>query len=196
MAAGETTLKTRDRILQAAEDLFYRQGYQATVVNQIIEEAGVSKPTFYAHFPSKEELCAVYLREMRKRDMEMYRDLIRQEADPVKRFMTPIMGVREHMVTSSYRGCGYFNMLVEVVDRKNPIVREVEFFTESFREMLRDVTAQLVASGPAYARLNVNEVADDYYVIIGGAIMVSQEYHAEWPLDSAVRQVARLVQPA
>lgn len=193
MATTEPAVKTRDRILQAAQDLFYRQGYQATVVNQIIEEAGVSKPTFYAHFPSKEELCTVYLREMRKRDMEDFREMIRLEPDPMKKYLTPIMGVREHMISSAYRGCGYFNMLVEVVDRNNPIVREVEFFTEGFREMLRDVTVQLRQSDPAYGQLNVSEVADDYYVILGGAIMVSQEYQAEWPLDSAVRQVERLV---
>ena len=57
MTQSARAQKTREKIIETANDLFYKQGYRATVVNQIIEEAGVSKPTFYSHFPSKEDLC-------------------------------------------------------------------------------------------------------------------------------------------
>lgn len=43
-------------ILETAAQPFYRQGYQATSINQIIAEAGVAKGSFYAHFPSKDDL--------------------------------------------------------------------------------------------------------------------------------------------
>jgi AcrR family transcriptional regulator len=47
---------TRHRILDAARDLFYRQGYYGTSVDQIALEAGASRPTFYLHFRDKEEV--------------------------------------------------------------------------------------------------------------------------------------------
>ncbi len=56
----------RERIVQTALDLFYRQGYLATGINQVIAEAGVSKNTFYYYFPSKEDLCLAYLQERHK----------------------------------------------------------------------------------------------------------------------------------
>src|SRR4029079_6105891 len=45
------------RILATACDLFYRNGYRATGINEIIRKSGVAKATFYAHFPSKESLA-------------------------------------------------------------------------------------------------------------------------------------------
>jgi AcrR family transcriptional regulator len=47
---------TRQRILDAARELFYRQGYYGTSVDQIALEAGASRPTFYLHFRDKEEV--------------------------------------------------------------------------------------------------------------------------------------------
>ncbi len=44
----------RDRLLQAAIDLFARKGYSATTVREIVDTAGVTKPVLYYHFGSKE----------------------------------------------------------------------------------------------------------------------------------------------
>jgi AcrR family transcriptional regulator len=49
---------TRQRILDAARELFYRRGYYETSVDQIAAEAGASRPTFYLHFRDKEEVLA------------------------------------------------------------------------------------------------------------------------------------------
>lgn len=48
------TLRTRARILAAALDLFERQGYDATTVNQIADAAGITSMTFFRHFPTKD----------------------------------------------------------------------------------------------------------------------------------------------
>ncbi|WP_432571411.1 TetR/AcrR family transcriptional regulator [Kineococcus sp. SYSU DK005] len=46
----------RERLVVAAVDLFTEQGYDATTVTQIAERAGVTKSTFFRHFPDKREL--------------------------------------------------------------------------------------------------------------------------------------------
>src|ERR1700754_224381 len=46
----------RERLVLAAADLFSEQGYDATTVAQIAERAGVTKSTFFRHFPDKREL--------------------------------------------------------------------------------------------------------------------------------------------
>src|SRR5215471_7151553 len=51
----------RDRILQTADELFYRHGIHSVGIDRIIEESGVAKMTFYRHFPSKTHLIAQYL---------------------------------------------------------------------------------------------------------------------------------------
>src|ERR1700760_226867 len=46
----------RERLVVAAIDLFTERGYDATTVAQIAERAGVTKSTFFRHFPDKREL--------------------------------------------------------------------------------------------------------------------------------------------
>jgi len=50
--------KTRDRILESAAKVFRRQGYHATGVDKVMEDAGLTAGGFYAHFPSKDALLA------------------------------------------------------------------------------------------------------------------------------------------
>ena len=75
MDAKKTTLKrkttlrdvqkahTRQRMLEAARAVFYREGYYGATVDQIVAEAGASRPTFYLHFKDKEEVLGVLIAE-------------------------------------------------------------------------------------------------------------------------------------
>jgi AcrR family transcriptional regulator len=58
----------RDRLLTTAADLFYRDGIAGSgvdSVDSVVRESEVSKPTLYAHFPSKADLVAAVLEERR-----------------------------------------------------------------------------------------------------------------------------------
>lgn len=48
----------RERIVDSAVDLFYRQGYERTTLEQVADLMNVTKPFIYAHFPSKADLLA------------------------------------------------------------------------------------------------------------------------------------------
>ena len=58
----------RERLLESANNLFYRQGYRATGINQILKESSVAKASFYHHFRSKEDLLVTWL-ELRHVEM-------------------------------------------------------------------------------------------------------------------------------
>ena len=55
-ASRKKTLETRDRILDAAEDVFNESGYSNTTLNEIAEAAGVTRGAIYWHFKNKEDL--------------------------------------------------------------------------------------------------------------------------------------------
>lgn len=46
---------------EAAADLFYAQGIRAVSAEKVISQVGITKVTFYQHFPSKEKLVVAYL---------------------------------------------------------------------------------------------------------------------------------------
>jgi AcrR family transcriptional regulator len=60
-----TAAERHSLIEDAAARLFARRGYDATTVEQIVSEAGVSKPMLYRHFESKKDLCMVLLERRR-----------------------------------------------------------------------------------------------------------------------------------
>ncbi|MPY30166.1 TetR/AcrR family transcriptional regulator [Streptomyces adustus] len=62
MATKFRRTKSEDRILTAAADLFYTHGLRGVGIDQVIERSGVAKSTLYAHFRTKEQLVAEYLR--------------------------------------------------------------------------------------------------------------------------------------
>jgi AcrR family transcriptional regulator len=59
--ANRVERSPRDRILDTASELFYRDGYHAVGIDTIVARSGVAKMTLYRHFPSKDDLIAAYL---------------------------------------------------------------------------------------------------------------------------------------
>ena len=64
---GSQPPRAAERILGVARDLFYREGIRAVGVDEIVRQAGVTKPSLYRSFPSKDELAASYLQLIRAR---------------------------------------------------------------------------------------------------------------------------------
>lgn len=186
--------ETRGRIIDAAYDLFYRQGYQGTTMDQVIEACGLSKPTVYAYFPTKEELCTAYLEERRRRDINTLKNAIRNETDPEQAYMTVMQFTGKSLTGSNYRGCAFFNMIAELGGcRDNPIVAEAKKYVDSVREIIRDTVETLKNRDKRHAQLDVDRIANAYYLILGGTVMACQEYEETWPIENGLLQVKSLI---
>jgi AcrR family transcriptional regulator len=105
----------RQRILEAAHDLFYSQGIRATGVDRVIEVAKVTKVTFYRQFPSKDDLVAAYLEYRHdlwmgwfRTRLEVHRSRRRSGLDALLRTL------REWWDDPSFRGCAFINAATEI----------------------------------------------------------------------------------
>ena len=184
----------RDKIVEAASDLFFTQGYQATTIDDVIERSGVSRPTLYNHFKTKEELCVEYLNERRQVDLGAFKEGMRKEKTAKGRFLSVARLTDHNLSSTQFRGCRYFNIISEVVDCNNPIAKEARLYVDGIREIIKDGVLELKASNPKYKKMDVGRIAEAYYLIIGGAIMASQEYRERWPLDRALNEIERLME--
>jgi AcrR family transcriptional regulator len=70
--SGRSTL-SMNTILEAADELFYREGIRSVSVDTIAEKAGVTKRTLYYHFRSKDDLIAAYLEASNEPTLSRYR---------------------------------------------------------------------------------------------------------------------------
>ncbi len=186
--------KARDKIVEAASDLFFEQGYQATTIDDVIERSGVSRPTLYTHFKTKEDLCVEYLRERRRIDLGLLKETMRKEKTAKGRYLTAAKVTDHNLSSTAFRGCRYFNMISEVPDCKSPIAQEARLYVDGFRDVIKDGVLELKSSDSKYKKLDVDRTAESYYLIIGGAIMASQEYRERWPIDRALKEIERLAE--
>src|SRR5687768_13564780 len=96
----------RDHLVGTATDLFYREGFRATGVDQIALAAGVAKRSLYNHFASKQELIVEVLR----RRHEAWRSslasaLTERAAEPVGKLLAWFDVLDESIRSPGYRGC-------------------------------------------------------------------------------------------
>ena len=85
MTARAETRTARERILDAAASLFARRGYYNANVDEIIQQSGTSKGSFYFHFPSKEQMALGLVDQLSEKLVGRLERSIASEPDPLKR---------------------------------------------------------------------------------------------------------------
>jgi AcrR family transcriptional regulator len=192
----KTDTPVREKILAVAQDLFYTQGYHQTGTNQLIDEAGVSKASFYSHFPTKEALAVAYVKASAAGAMRMLRERLQNEEDPLKRYLSFQATVAQHLIATDFRGCHFSNIAREFPDIHAPVRVGVNRFEEAYRELLREVVSELHQQAPkrfSKTGLTVDEVTDRYYLLMEGAITASANFHDAWPFQAAEAAIRDLV---
>jgi AcrR family transcriptional regulator len=187
--------QARQRIMDTARDLFYRNGYRATGINEIIRKAGVAKATFYAHFPAKESLALAYVKSLNQEEMQVIENGIRKYVGPYEK----LIGLLEFLIPwaqeRDYRGCAYLNMSSEIPNHANPVRRESKDHYHAVRRLIGRLTQELkVKRGAAWKGRNAEKVADDFMLILSGAMAMAQVYHDAAPFREAIDAAKRLLQ--
>ncbi|SDD96864.1 transcriptional regulator, TetR family [Cupriavidus sp. YR651] len=103
----------RDRILETAARLFYRDGYRATGIDKIIAESGVAKMSLYRHFASKNDLIHAFLTRRHDGWMEWFEASVRRRLDARPNLEVLADALGEWFETEDYRGCAFINMVAE-----------------------------------------------------------------------------------
>ena len=107
--------ETRDRILVNAADLFYRRGILSVSMDDVAAHVGVTKPTLYAHFDSRESLVGAALNRVEESHFAWFeRRLAEFVEEGVVPAIAPFHVLDLWFGSSVFRGCAYQNASVEV----------------------------------------------------------------------------------
>ncbi|MDM4762326.1 TetR/AcrR family transcriptional regulator [Galbitalea sp. SE-J8] len=130
----------RNRILDAASDLIYANGIRGTSADRVIEAAGISKVTFYRHFPTKTDLVVAYLERQADQERAAFDDA-RSGADPRSALRRIAGFIGAASCTPGFRGCAFINAAAETPDAADP----VRIVVDAHRRWTRDVFAGIAA---------------------------------------------------
>lgn len=118
--------ETRQRILQAATELFYARGIRAVGVDSIAAEAGVTKRTMYKHFESKDALVVSYLEA---KDEPVLTGLVNSVAnapgDVADRIASMFIALAGRAESKSWHGCPFARAVSELRDADSDDVAKV-----------------------------------------------------------------------
>ena len=111
----QTQLPPRQRILEAAHGLFYKEGIRATGVDRVIEHSSVSKVTFYRQYASKDDLIRAYLDYRHQNWITWFKNSLKEK-------VCAGLGAPDALVLTlgswfrqpDFRGCAFLNAAAEL----------------------------------------------------------------------------------
>jgi len=174
-AKRKPILPPRERILQTARELFYRDGINAVSVDAIAAAAGTNKMTLYRHFASRDALISAYLGELAaegERVWEEARAAHPGDAQAQLRYL--LRRVSQFAAESTGRGCALANAAVELAERKHPARKIVEAHKRRQCERLIALCREA-----GYAR--PDQLADELFLLVEGARSSLQSVGPEGP---------------
>ncbi len=178
--------RAADRIRASARELFYREGIRAVGVAEIVHRAGVTKPSLYRSFASKDELAAAYLRDY-DRDFWQRFERPRGKAytDPREQVLAYISELAGRAVGRGYRGCGLSNAAIEYPTPDHPARLVAEDHKRNVRRRLRELAAAMGAREP--------DILGDSLLLLIEGIYGSGQQSEDGPAQSAVAAAERLI---
>jgi AcrR family transcriptional regulator len=171
----------RERLLAAADELFYAEGVHTVGIDRVIEQAGVAKATLYATFGSKDELIRAYLeRRHRTRQERITRELTRF-GTARERLLGVFDIAAELIVEPGFRGCAFANASAEA--RPGGVVEEVSNRSRAWtRALFTELATAAGARDP--------ETLAGQLVLLYDGVMVSARMDANRDAARAARAAA------
>jgi AcrR family transcriptional regulator len=176
--AGDSLVpEARERILEAAYELFAQRGIRAVGIDEVIARAGVAKATLYRHFRSKEDLVLAFLA---RRDEVWTREWFvvearRRGSNAEERLLAFFDVLDEWFRRQDYESCSFINSLLEM-GYAHPVGAASARYLENIRAVLRDLADEA-------GLRDTDEFAHAFQLLMKGSVVAA----AGGDVDAALR---------
>jgi AcrR family transcriptional regulator len=151
-AAGADPAK-RDQIIEGAKRAFMKYGFDATSMNHVTREAGVSKGTIYVYFESKEDLFSALIETSKQKFTATLRDILAEEGELRDLLRNYGKAFAMYVLTSEMTGA--IRILLGVIDRMPHLCRN---FLKSGPENARTVLEEFLQKQVDAGHLEIDDV--------------------------------------
>ncbi|CAL1517101.1 TetR/AcrR family transcriptional regulator [Chitinophaga sp. MM2321] len=180
----------KERILSTACQLFYEQGYQATGINQIIEEAGIAKASLYQHFPSKEALLNEYLLVTRVNNYEHLHTFTAKMQPGKQKLMGLFDNRLQRMEKSKFKGCAFIRIAYELPELNEAATAQVRAHTQGLKSFIEQ---QLLVIRHPFPKAELREMTDMILNLYEGAGLQSYMLRSAKPVEDTKKVVQKLL---
>jgi AcrR family transcriptional regulator len=180
----------RQRIVDAASELFYQNGIRATGIAAIISHAGVARATFFHHFPAKNDLVIAWLQQPTSRWFDRIGiELDSRTESPSSRLLSLFDLLGEWFAEDDFRGSPFQNVAAETPEPAHALRQATYEYTLEIQSYLRRTAAEAGLSNPAH-------VAEQLHLLVEGAIATAVATRAPETARVARAAAKRILAPS
>lgn len=155
----------RDRLLDAADRLFYKEGVRAVGIDRVLAEAGAAKASLYSNFGCKDELVAAYVVRRAEAARKTIEDYV-ANTPPAKRALRLFDFLVDWIRSDDFRGCPMQLVVGELPDESHPARRMAA-------DQHRWLMTRLVEWSSAAGAADPERTAGVLLVLFDGAVAAS-----------------------
>lgn len=177
---------TKERIVDAARELFFENGYEATGLTQIRERAGVNSGSLYYFFHSKEDLLVAVLERYKELMWPVVMEpVFSRMTDPVERIFAVLDGYRQMLLaTACTTGCPIGNLALEMSQRSEAARRLIGENFENWRGVIQRCLDE--ASDRFPADVDLDQLATFVLTVMEGGVMQARTHQRIDPFEASV----------
>ena len=161
-------LSKREQLIQAALELFAKNGIHATGVDSIVAQSGVTKKTLYAHFRTKEELVLAVLRHYDGLARNEFMRRVESGGTTPRARLLAIFDVAQHWFQqNNFYGCLFVNTIGEYSGKDTPIRQICKEYKKLLKDYIHSLCKQAGAKDP-------QGLAEELALLLEGATVTAQ----------------------
>lgn len=177
----------RQRLLNAADELFYSRGINGTGVDAVITAANVARMTFYRHFHGKDDLVAAYLEGRDTRWRATLEDAISQAGDDHRAQLLAFFdALKTWHADPRFRGCSFANATAELSNPDHPARAVATAHKQALRDRMSEIASNIPNTGPSL-------LVDELMMLFEGATTTQALQTVSHAADKARTMAANLV---
>lgn len=179
--------KKRTQLINTANSLFYKDGFHATGIDRILDEANIAKMTLYNHFASKDDLISKALASKSEKVLAWLAENLDNHAVSERDKLFTIFDIYENWFKSEdFFGCMFAKAAAEFPNPNHPVHKEASKHLAKLFEMLLSIATKAKVNNP-------NTVAEQIVLLLEGASSVAFSTGATISARRAKRTVMQLV---
>ena len=177
----------RDELVQKALKAFYRNGFNATGMDMLVAETGISKTSMYKHFRTKEDLIIAVLR-LRDEQFRnwLYRRMEELAETPRDQLIAMFDALEEWFDEPGFRGCMFIKASSEFQEASHPIHQQSADHKRMLESHLRALAEKAGVADPGV-------LARQLLLLKEGAIVTAHLGHTEEPAQDAKAAALQLL---
>lgn len=193
-------MATRERILDAAQNLILDRGYVGMTVEHVLDELGITKGAFFHHFKTKDDLAKALLRRFADKDATIYsqtRERAEKLSDDPLQQMLIFIGLFQEMfegLSEPYPGCLFASYIYELQQFDEDTRALIRDSFMKWRELLKEKFEAIARKYPPRAEVDAASLADAFTVVLEGAFITGKALNEPKVVSEQLRHFRNYVE--